>query len=48
MTGDLITAALDQLAAPRERIDQLDWREADHYGGISSRLAEITGLVTAG
>jgi hypothetical protein len=32
MTGDLITAAFEQLAAPRERIDQLDRREADHYG----------------
>ena len=39
MTPDLLTAALDQLAACRERLTQLDAREASHFTAISGRLA---------
>ena len=39
MTDDQLTAALDQLAAQREQITQLDAREAGHY-------ATLTGLLT--
>jgi hypothetical protein len=46
MTGDPITAALDQLAAHRELIEQLDQREAGHHAAISQRLTEIAELVT--
>ena len=44
MDSDPITAALDQLAAHREHIEQLDRREADHYAAASSRLAEVADL----
>ena len=46
MTSDPITAALDQLAAHREQISQLDGREADHHAALSARLNEIADLVT--
>jgi len=53
MTGDPITAALDQLAAHREQIAQhreqiaqLGDREAVHFATLSEKLAEITGLLT--
>lgn len=42
-----LAAVLDQLAAHREHIEQLDRRETDHYAGISTRLAEVADLVTA-
>jgi hypothetical protein len=44
MTLDLLTAALDQLAACQERLTLLDAREAGHFTAISERLAEITDL----
>src|SRR6266516_7871786 len=45
--GDPIPAALDQLAAHRERIARLDDREADHIAAISTRLTQMAGLLTA-
>ena len=45
--GDPIPAALDQLAAHRERIARLDDREADHFAAISTRLTQMAGLLTA-
>lgn len=42
-----LAAVLDQLAAHREHIEQLDRREATHYAAASSRLAEVAELVTA-
>jgi hypothetical protein len=45
-TPDPVTAALDQLAAHRERIQQLDEREAGHFAGLSRQLSEIADLVT--
>jgi hypothetical protein len=47
MTGNPMTAALDQLAAHREHIEQLDRREASHYAETSSRLTKVAELVTA-
>jgi hypothetical protein len=47
MTGDPITAVLDQLAAHHEQIGRLDEREADHFAAISARLTQIAGLLTA-
>jgi hypothetical protein len=44
MTPDLLTAALDQLAAHQERLTELDAREAGHFAVVSGRLAEITEL----
>ena len=43
MTGDQITAALDQLAAQREQITRLDTREATHHATLTGLLA---GLAT--
>ena len=42
---DPVTAALDQLAAHRERIAQLDEREAGHFAGLSGHLTEIADLI---
>ena len=47
MSGDPITAALDQLAAHHEQIGRLDDREADHFATISARLTQIADLLTA-
>ena len=46
MTGDPITAALDQLAAHHDQITRLDRREADRHATLSARLTEIADLVT--
>lgn len=46
MTGDPIPAALDQLAAHREQIEQLDQREAGHHATTGQRLTEIADLLT--
>jgi hypothetical protein len=43
---DPLPAALDQLAAHRERIQQLDEREAGHFAAISGQLTQIAGLLT--
>jgi hypothetical protein len=42
---DPLPAALDQLAAHRERLAQLDEREAGHFAGLSGQLTEIAALV---
>jgi hypothetical protein len=41
---DPLPAALDQLAAHRERLAQLDEREAGHFATLSGQLSEIAGL----
>ena len=46
MTPDPLSAALDQLAACRERIADLDAREAAHYGELSGQVAQLAGMVT--
>jgi hypothetical protein len=45
VTADPLTAALDQLAAHREHLSQLDAREAGHFAAVSERLAELAGLI---
>jgi hypothetical protein len=47
MTPDAHVAALDQLAAHREQVAQLDAREAAHFATLTQRLAEITDMVAA-
>jgi hypothetical protein len=46
MTADPLTAVLDQLAAHREHLGQLDAREAGHFTAVSARLTELAGLIT--
>ncbi len=46
MTADPLSAVLDQLAAYREHLSQLDARAAGHYPAVSERLTEIAGLIT--
>ena len=46
MTADLLTAALDQLAACREQLSQLDDRETGHFTAVSERLTQLAGLIT--
>jgi hypothetical protein len=43
---DPLPAALDQLAAHRERISVLEGREGDHFATLSTRLTGIAGLIT--
>jgi hypothetical protein len=43
---DPLPAALDQLAAHREHITQLDEREATHFAALSGQLTQIAGLLT--
>ncbi len=43
---DPLPAALDQLAAHRERIQRLDAREAGHFAAISGQLTQSAGLLT--
>jgi hypothetical protein len=43
---DPLPAALDQLAAHREHIAQLDEREATHFAALSGRLTQIADLLT--
>jgi hypothetical protein len=45
-TNDPITAALQELAAQHEQLTQLDARETSHFTTLSSRLTELTDLVT--
>jgi hypothetical protein len=47
MTPDPITAILDQLAAHREQISELDAREARHFGSLSEQLTQAAAMVTA-
>jgi len=46
MTADPLTAVLDQLAACREHLAQLDDREAAHFTAVSEQLAQLAGLIT--
>jgi hypothetical protein len=46
MTPDPLAAALDQLAACRERITDLEAREADHFGELHGQLSQLAGMVT--
>ena len=46
MTPDPFSAVLDQLAACRERIAELEGREAGHFGELSGRTAQLAGMVT--
>jgi hypothetical protein len=43
---DPLPAALDQLAAHRERLSVLEDREADHFATLTTRLTGIAGLIT--
>ena len=45
-SNDPLTALLDQLAACREQITQLDAREAGHHTQAGRQLAEITSHLT--
>ena len=47
MTPDPVSTALDQVAACRTAIADLDAREAAHYGELSGQAAQLAGLVTA-
>ena len=46
MTADPLTAVLDQLAAYREQLTQLDDREAAHFAAVGEQLAQLAGLIT--
>jgi hypothetical protein len=46
MTADPLTAVLDQLAAHREHLGQLDTREAGHFAAVSERLTALACLIT--
>jgi len=46
MTPDPFGAALDQLAACRERITGLEAREAGHFGELRGQLTQLAGMVT--
>jgi len=41
--NDQITGLLDQLAAHREQVTQLDTREAEHHAALSGQLTELAG-----
>jgi hypothetical protein len=46
MTNDPLTAALDQLAAHREQISELDAREARHFAALSEQLTQLAAMIT--
>ena len=46
MTADPLTAVLDQLAAHREQLTQLDDREAAHFAAVGERLTQLAALIT--
>lgn len=46
MMPDPLSAALDQLAASREHITDLDAREASHFAELSGQTAQLAGMVT--
>jgi hypothetical protein len=46
MTADPLAAVLDQLAAHREHLSQLDDRESSHFAAVSERLTQLAGLIT--
>jgi hypothetical protein len=45
MTGDPLTAVLDQLAAHREQLGGIDAREARHFASLSEQLTRLASLV---
>src|SRR5260370_29019234 len=47
MTHDPLTAALDQLAAHREQVGELDAREGRHFASLSEQLTQLATMVTA-
>jgi hypothetical protein len=47
MTSDPLTAVLDQLAAHREQVVDLDAREARHFGSLSEQLTQLAATITA-
>jgi hypothetical protein len=47
MTPDPLTAVLDQLAAHRDQISQLDTREASHFASLAEQLTQLNAMATA-
>ena len=43
---DPLPAALDQLAAHRQRLSVMEGREADHFATLTTRLTGIAGLIS--
>ena len=46
MTADPLTAVLDQLAAHREQLTQLDDREAAHFAAVGEQLTQLAAVIT--
>ena len=46
MTADPLTAVLDQLAAHREQLTQLDDREAAHFAAVGEQLTQLAAMIT--
>jgi hypothetical protein len=46
MTADPLPAVLDQLAAHREQLAQLDDREAAHFAAVGEQLTQLADLIT--
>lgn len=46
MTPDPLIAALDQLAACREHLNDLDTREVGHFAELGGQLSQLAGMVT--
>jgi hypothetical protein len=46
-SNDPLTAALDRLTAYRERVTQLETREAEHHAALSGQLTELTDLTAS-
>ena len=46
MTADPLTAVLDQLAAYREQLAQLDDREAAHFAAVGEQLTQLAAVIT--
>jgi hypothetical protein len=45
MTPDPLIAVLDQLAACREQLKDLDTREAGHFASLSGQLSQLAGMI---
>jgi hypothetical protein len=46
MTGDPLAAVLDQLAACRDQLTELDTREAGHHAELRGQVDQLAGMVT--
>jgi hypothetical protein len=46
MTPDPLPAVLDQLAACREHLSDLDAREAAHHAELAGQLSQLAGMIT--